>query len=276
MKTILVPTDLSTHAETALIYAAGLAHELQADRLVYVHVSESDPILPKEADLPDSEIQNYLQNQLNEVLNAPLFGQSKVEGLVWVKANSPALNGILEAAEEFHPDLIVVGTHGNTGLEKLVFGSVTLDLLEKSPYPVLAIPRNFVFKKVHKVYWASSLSDFEEKLLHIMSYTGSWDLLLQIIHFDFQGTTDARVRRAHKKLEELGVAKGMLEVISMTEEIPLVDAFNRRLREASQDWVAFIRKKTDGYTRPLLPLKWMQMAMHLQNPMLMLPALNEK
>lgn len=275
MKTIIVPTDLSKHAETALIYAAGLAHELQFDRLVYLHVSASEPILPVDADLPAGEVDQYLSDQLAEVLNAPIFGTSKVEGIVRVMAHTPVLKGILSIADEFRPELIVVGTHGNTSLEKLIFGSVTRDLLEKSNYPVLAIPRNFVFKKVHQVFWASSLDNFEENLLNIMSYIGAWDLQLQILHLDFHGQTDLKIKRARKKLTELGVDPHILEVLSLSEEVPLVEAFNRKLRDARQDWLAFVRKKVSWYAQPLLPFKWMEMAMHLQNPMLMIPEASE-
>ena len=51
----------------------------------------------------------------------------------------PAATGILEAADELNADLIVMGSHGRTGLKKFFLGSVAQEVLSISPLPVLII-----------------------------------------------------------------------------------------------------------------------------------------
>ncbi|MES4786478.1 MAG: universal stress protein, partial [Nitrospiraceae bacterium] len=46
---------------------------------------------------------------------------------------------ILEAAQEQHADLIIMGTHGRRGVSRLLFGSVTEAVLRRSPSPVLTV-----------------------------------------------------------------------------------------------------------------------------------------
>jgi nucleotide-binding universal stress UspA family protein len=48
---------------------------------------------------------------------------------------------ILAMQRRHHADLIVVGTHGYTGVDRVVLGSTTLGLLQRTPVPVLAVPR---------------------------------------------------------------------------------------------------------------------------------------
>lgn len=51
------------------------------------------------------------------------------------------VQGILKIAEEWEPDLIVLGTHGRTGLDHLLMGSVAEQVVRKSRWPVLVVPK---------------------------------------------------------------------------------------------------------------------------------------
>ena len=56
-------------------------------------------------------------------------------------AEGPAANGIVAKATEAHSDLIVMGTHGRSGFERLVLGSVTEKVLRRAPCPLLTVPK---------------------------------------------------------------------------------------------------------------------------------------
>jgi nucleotide-binding universal stress UspA family protein len=51
----------------------------------------------------------------------------------------PSTDVILEAADEYEADVIVMGTHGRTGFRRLVLGSVTEEVLRKARCPVLTV-----------------------------------------------------------------------------------------------------------------------------------------
>ena len=68
---------------------------------------------------------------------AAQFPEGKVETVLY--EGSPAAT-IVDAAKEWHADLIIAGTHGRSGIERFFLGSVTQDILRHAPCPVLALP----------------------------------------------------------------------------------------------------------------------------------------
>ena len=54
--------------------------------------------------------------------------------------HGPTVETILQEAEDLDVDMIVVGSHGHGAMYKLLMGSVTKEILRKSPYPVLMVP----------------------------------------------------------------------------------------------------------------------------------------
>lgn len=68
---------------------------------------------------------------------ATSFPQGKAETMLYEGVPADA---IVNAAREWHADLIIAGTHGRGGLERLILGSVTESILRHAPCPVLALP----------------------------------------------------------------------------------------------------------------------------------------
>jgi nucleotide-binding universal stress UspA family protein len=140
---ILVPVDFSPHADRAVRYAATLAHQLGA-QLALLHVVE-DPIL---TGAWTSEI--YVPN-VPELLKNLIAGAERQ--LVTLKESAAAMGltaettvttgrpaqTIVDHAKDGGFDLIVMGTHGRTGLSHVVMGSVAERVLRKAPCPVLTV-----------------------------------------------------------------------------------------------------------------------------------------
>ena len=140
VKTILVPTDFSTHAQTALIEAGKIAQTAQAQiRLLHIVLEEGMPpyydpywkyLRGKEA--MRGRIYRLMNNFLRQsgVTDVPVqksirFGNAASE--------------IVTFAEKEHCDLIVLPTHGLTGLAHLLMGSVAEQVTRKAPVPVLTL-----------------------------------------------------------------------------------------------------------------------------------------
>jgi nucleotide-binding universal stress UspA family protein len=136
LHTILLPTDFSPNAEYALRMASSLARDYGA-RLILLHVSmpPSGPIdvLPPGPDLP-AESQEALLGKLPwpELPDAGVRVEHRV-------AEGEPADEILRLARKVSCDLIVMGTHGRTGLARLLHGSVAEEVLRKAPCPVLAV-----------------------------------------------------------------------------------------------------------------------------------------
>jgi len=135
---ILCPVDFSDASQHAVEHALALARWVNAS-VAALHVCNPllmpVPTLPPPIDrVPDAELQRVRQ------LTAERFKAAGGDDVdVLVDIGQPALC-ILERAAELPADLIVMGTHGASGFEHLVLGSVTEKVLRKANCPVLTVP----------------------------------------------------------------------------------------------------------------------------------------
>jgi nucleotide-binding universal stress UspA family protein len=133
--TILHPTDFSEQSGHALHFAAGLARDYGA-RLVVLHAAEATPLGYFEgASASDPEAPIRAARQRFEQLDVPHVGASVERRF---EVGDPT-ESILRIAAEIRADLIVMGTHGRTGLERFLMGSVAEQVVRRAPCPVLTM-----------------------------------------------------------------------------------------------------------------------------------------
>jgi nucleotide-binding universal stress UspA family protein len=133
LNNILFLTDFSEPSESALPFALAFAREYGA-RIHALHVLTPEPYVyaaPEGIDVvtntQDVEVQR-LEAQLDGVRNEV----SVVQGAgVW--------EAVAKAVSDCDADMVVVGTHGRTGAQKLLLGSVAEEIFRRSPVPVLTI-----------------------------------------------------------------------------------------------------------------------------------------
>ena len=132
--TILFPTDLSENAQQAFPLACSLARDCGARIVVlYVMLPPLGPDVLEARRHPD-EYYDGPRQALHQV-HAP-DQNVRVEHRL---EEGDASKVILEVAQEIEAGLIVMGTHGRTGLGRLLLGSVTEHVLRKAPCPVLTV-----------------------------------------------------------------------------------------------------------------------------------------
>lgn len=145
LERILVPVDYSTCSSAALRCAAGLAKSFGAtldivhvwDRPSYVTdivMTATDPMSSKSL---LRKIQENAERDLSEFLkSADAPGVALTGRLI---SGEPAA-ALLRELEHGKYDLVVVGTHGRTGLSRALLGSVAEKLVQLSRVPVLTVP----------------------------------------------------------------------------------------------------------------------------------------
>lgn len=140
-KTILFATDFSPSSEHAFQYALSLARKFQA-RLGIIHVI-NEPVDLRGFYVPhisfdqlEAEIEQGARKLMENFCAKHASDYSSVETFV-----VPGLpyDEIIKKAQEMAADLIVVGTHGRTGLDHVLFGSTAEKVVRKSPVPVMTI-----------------------------------------------------------------------------------------------------------------------------------------
>jgi nucleotide-binding universal stress UspA family protein len=147
---VLVPLDGSTYAEEALPLAASLAREYRRT-LLLVRVVEPMPItasgaeavavMRTEYDLDAREVRGYLAAVRMRVAN--MTGLT-VEAMM---RTGDAADQFLHLAEGYPDSLIVMTTHGRSGLARFLTGSVAGDIVRRAHLPVLIIPPRAVREK---------------------------------------------------------------------------------------------------------------------------------
>jgi nucleotide-binding universal stress UspA family protein len=139
---ILLPTDFSKYSQAALTYAAAFAERFSAE-LYLLHVVQNlalvmpDILTMDAAALPSPE-------QFTPAVEAGfdrLIEENKLEKLQVrreIREGTPFYE-IIRFAREADIDLIVMGTHGHSGLAHVLLGSVTEKVVRKAPCPVLTV-----------------------------------------------------------------------------------------------------------------------------------------
>src|SRR5262245_53574567 len=135
---ILHPTDYSDTSRPALMEALSLAQEHQA-RLVVLHVVDS--LGPEDLTFGDStsaDQPDAYRRKLFDELRRVLPSDTHVH-VDCVLSEEELVTAILRTQAEFGCDLIVLGTHGETGLRRWLTGSVAEEVVRRAPCPVLVV-----------------------------------------------------------------------------------------------------------------------------------------
>jgi len=145
VKRILVPTDFSEHSEQAAAYAAELARQLRAEDIHCIHVSDIPAdLLATSAYYMTGPSEQFIEQVRQEGRkNLDAFARKNFQG---VTVTTAFLEGrpfveIVRYARDHQVDLLVIATHGRTGLKHALFGSVAEKVIRKAPCPVLVVKR---------------------------------------------------------------------------------------------------------------------------------------
>lgn len=141
IRKILAPIDFSDHARHAFGYARTFAERWNAE-LHLLNVIEP-AVFPTEAGLTpigmmqlSEEMETSARKNIAEMAASEELGGLSVQTAV---VHGRASSAIIDYAGAHGIDLIIIATHGRTGLEHLIFGSTAERVVRESPCPVLTV-----------------------------------------------------------------------------------------------------------------------------------------
>jgi nucleotide-binding universal stress UspA family protein len=139
---IAVPTDFSKYSQTALTYAAAFAEKFGAELYLLHVVQDLAVFIPDMVTVAPPLAPSV--DQLSAAVREALDRLVKEEHLQRFKVHKEVREGtpfyeIIRFAKEADIDLIVMGTHGHSGLAHVLLGSVTEKVVRKAPCPVLTV-----------------------------------------------------------------------------------------------------------------------------------------
>jgi nucleotide-binding universal stress UspA family protein len=141
IKRVLVPIDFSDYSKNSLKYAVKFVKSFNAE-LFLIYVVEP-VIYPPDFSMGqiaipaiDTEVDKRANEELTTLAKTEIPGEVKCKCII--KTGKPFLE-IIETAKEENIDLIIIASHGHTGVEHILFGSTAEKVVRKAPCPVLTL-----------------------------------------------------------------------------------------------------------------------------------------
>ena len=219
MKTILLPTDFSQHSENALKAAALLAQHHQAN-LIVVHIANL-----KDASLIKSQEQSFeetlfsvrlAEKNFAEFLDEPYLKDVAVTSLIKKNSNFNQINEVLEANDV---SLIVMSSHGTSGLQEIIIASNTEKVIRFSDVPVLVIKEEAAaYKMGVGVYTSDFSEDSVEAYKKAKTFFKDWDTEMKMVYVNPTG----RKFKNSRELDEL-----LLNFFTKAGEVNINDFKNK-------------------------------------------------
>jgi nucleotide-binding universal stress UspA family protein len=186
MKRILVLTDFSKCANNATRYAIKLA-EAYGFSLVFYHSTYQYFLSDMPNDFTNKLIENnksdlkeLLIENVKKIYTSLKIQPKKVKYLV--KYGTHLVERIEEVIKMENIDLIIMGTKGASGMDRVLFGSNTVKVIDHASCPVLSISQAKRFKPFKKIMIFSELNDLENELKDIIPFAKKFNCLLDICH----------------------------------------------------------------------------------------------
>lgn len=190
MKTILLPTDFSKNSMNAIDFAMAMYKNVSCEFYIInvqkassfisddmVVVSASATIYQTIIDTAKKSIENIIAKIKTKYHNEKHHFHSIVD-------YDNFIDSLNQTSEINHIDLIVMGTKGASGLEKVIFGSNTVRVMQRCSTPVLAIPDGCKFKNFDEVVFTTSFQSIyhAEDLQPLINLTKRCGSKLHVLH----------------------------------------------------------------------------------------------
>jgi nucleotide-binding universal stress UspA family protein len=139
-KKILVPLDGSALAERAIWHAEEIARGADAEILLLQAVFVPMPVVPESALLTEGKVLEEVARSASEYLDR-VASELRAAGrnVRTVIDERPPADAILHVAEQEKVDLIVMSTHGRSGLSRLVMGSIAENVLRRTARTIMFV-----------------------------------------------------------------------------------------------------------------------------------------
>jgi nucleotide-binding universal stress UspA family protein len=206
IKKILVPTDFSVHSNLALNYAAEISHKSGAE-ITLLHVIEPPYNFPSQIDSTLEKIKENSKSQLNTLIKN--FKKEQPDKNLIVKdviTTGMTAPEIIQSIDRFGSDLVVMGSRGQSAAKKIFFGSVSTDVLLRSPVPVIAYPENASADDFKHLLFATDFRNGD--IQNLEKLTGFAELFNSTIHIlHVSESKELKTDLAFRGLKELVAEK---------------------------------------------------------------------
>jgi nucleotide-binding universal stress UspA family protein len=191
MKKILVPIDLSGESSGLINYAVAFANEFKYRLLFFHSLVELIPTNTTQANY-EATVLSLIQVKEKQLIKKIAKG-CKIIGIApsaihtdyEVRYGGRIADAILEVANAKEVDLILISTHGSSGLKKFFFGSSTSSVISNAEVPVLAIPLRYKFKTIKQIIYATDLKNPVNELKLVKFLANKFETKVEALNFNY-------------------------------------------------------------------------------------------
>jgi nucleotide-binding universal stress UspA family protein len=132
--TLLAAIDYSELSPLVIAYSIDLMRQNLAGQAHFLHVSSTSPSTPSEASRRNAQLLAWLGDRLKETERVP-----EPVTLVAHEAHGDPAKVIVQTASDLEADVLIVGTHGRTGMQRVMMGSTAETVVRHAGCPVLVV-----------------------------------------------------------------------------------------------------------------------------------------
>ncbi len=282
MKKLLIPTDFSNCADTSIDFAAQTS-KLFPSEISLLHVinfmgNVYGDYTGMSVELYESMIDQSEKEMTS--LKKQLVGQG-IKSVNTEISNSAVTDSILQAIIQQGIDMVIMGTHGASGLKEKFWGTQTAELIGKANVPVIVVPSDYEWKKPEKLLFAThNFAEDKETLQALFEIADSYKAEVQVMVFTGEDE-DAEVEVITHKRSAPGY-QAILErkypgrVIQVTQLFgnKFEDSITNFVNSNHIDMLAMVSHKRTFLGGLFHPSMTKRISFHTKVPLLVIPDLS--
>lgn len=270
IQNILIPTDFSENARNAMNYALAF-FKTQKIKLTFLHVYHVPVITPEmPADIIYQSIEES-KKASKEGLSSLCKELTEIHSNIqcdYLIKQEPLSDACNEALKEKKIDLIVMGTHGASGLKKLLFGSNAASVISSSSCPVLAVPENAKCGKMKTMLFATDYHDSDvEDIASLAEIAKQFDSEIIIVHVSEGKESDSAMLHWFEGIvkKKTDFTKISFFLLGKSDLVPSLDSF---VQNNDVDLVAMSTRKRSPFEKLFSASQTKRMVYHTHIPLL--------
>lgn len=181
IKEILHPTDFSPAAKNALIFALEIARSSGATLHIMHSIEEPYNFYPiSKAPNLSHRVKKILNEHEEDISKGSKYKELNIKTCI---QTGGALYAIFKEVKNRNIDLIVMGTKGRTGLNKILLGSTTAEVIQRSNVPVLVVPKEAEYDGFKQIIFATDYQEGDiEALKFVSDFTELFNSNIKVFH----------------------------------------------------------------------------------------------
>jgi nucleotide-binding universal stress UspA family protein len=251
MKKILFPTDFSENSEHALPFALELARLFQCEITLFNSYK-----LPHSKSNLMVSMQDRMKKDSEQELNSIKTKIAGIEKSTELVIGSEARSGgfvslIPKMANRCDTNLIVMGTKGASGLKEMFIGSNTLEVIQTTQCPVLAVPENAKLKKLERISFAT---DFREimnpnQLNPLFDIARKTNSPIEFVFVMRNEDGDFNEQKAKQAIELESLAEGIKTSIFIISNNDIIEGMSEYINKVKPDLLSMMSRKHNLFER---------------------------